>query len=108
MVSSVTRKCLKGSEILLIVKDLFPMFLQNGHSGEDSDKDSIEHDERCLTELGRMTLEIFVLNYIFRYHTQYLVSFSAFLNLTNCLYTPGFCLSVCTVYSLKLLGSGLH
>ncbi|KEH42694.1 meprin and TRAF (MATH)-like domain protein [Medicago truncatula] len=38
---------------------------KNGHSGEDFDKDCIEHDERCLTELGRMTLEIFVLNYIF-------------------------------------------
>jgi len=76
------------------------MFLQNGHSREDFDKDSIEHDERCLTELGRMTLEIFVLNYIFRYHTQYLVSFSAFLNLTNCLYTPRFCLSVCAPFIL--------
>ncbi|KAK8467647.1 hypothetical protein PHAVU_007G129700 [Phaseolus vulgaris] len=40
-------------------------FLQDGSSGEDFNKDSIERDERRLTELGRRTLEIFVLAHIF-------------------------------------------
>ncbi|KAE9592354.1 hypothetical protein Lalb_Chr19g0128431 [Lupinus albus] len=34
-------------------------------SGEDFNKDSIERDERRLTELGRKTLEIFVLAHVF-------------------------------------------
>ncbi|XAR57376.1 hypothetical protein NMG60_11025500 [Bertholletia excelsa] len=34
-------------------------------SGEDFNKDSIERDERRLTELGRRTIEIFVLDHIF-------------------------------------------
>lgn len=41
--------------------------LQDGSSGEDFNKDSIERDERRLTELGRRTVEIFVLAHIFRY-----------------------------------------
>lgn len=39
---------------------------QDGGSGEDFTKDSIERDERRLTELGRRTIEIFVLAHIFR------------------------------------------
>ncbi|KAE8734132.1 MATH domain-containing protein [Hibiscus syriacus] len=39
---------------------------KDGNSGEDLNKDSIEHDERRLTELGRRTVEIFVLAHIFR------------------------------------------
>ncbi|KAF8394310.1 hypothetical protein HHK36_020517 [Tetracentron sinense] len=38
---------------------------KDGSSGEDFNKDSIERDERRLTELGRRTLEIFVLAHIF-------------------------------------------
>ncbi|KAK8709686.1 hypothetical protein V6N13_060696 [Hibiscus sabdariffa] len=38
---------------------------KDGNSGEDFNKDSIEHDERHLTELGRRTVEIFVLAHIF-------------------------------------------
>ncbi|KAL7220180.1 hypothetical protein ACSBR2_013111 [Camellia fascicularis] len=38
---------------------------KDGGSGEDFNKDSIEHDERRLTELGRRTIEIFVLAHIF-------------------------------------------
>ncbi|XWS13802.1 hypothetical protein CRYUN_Cryun36dG0069800 [Craigia yunnanensis] len=38
---------------------------KDGNSGEDFSKDSIEHDERRLTELGRRTVEIFVLAHIF-------------------------------------------
>ncbi|WJX17229.1 hypothetical protein P8452_07165 [Trifolium repens] len=38
---------------------------KDGNSGEDFNKDSIERDERRLTELGRRTLEIFVLAHIF-------------------------------------------
>ncbi|KAJ4969447.1 hypothetical protein NE237_016148 [Protea cynaroides] len=38
---------------------------KDGSSGEDSNKDSIERDERRLTELGRRTVEIFVLAHIF-------------------------------------------
>ncbi|XP_048130969.1 TNF receptor-associated factor homolog 1a-like isoform X2 [Rhodamnia argentea] len=34
---------------------------KDGNSGEDFNKDSIERDERRLTELGRRTVEIFVL-----------------------------------------------
>ncbi|KAH1230119.1 TNF receptor-associated factor 1b [Glycine max] len=41
---------------------------KDGNSGEDFNKDSIERDERRLTELGRRTLEIFVLAHIFRSH----------------------------------------
>ncbi|KAG4395336.1 hypothetical protein GLYMA_20G202100v4 [Glycine max] len=38
---------------------------KDGNSGEDFNKDSVERDERRLTELGRRTLEIFVLAHIF-------------------------------------------
>lgn len=38
---------------------------KDGNSGEDINKDSIERDERRLTELGRRTVEIFVLAHIF-------------------------------------------
>ena len=38
---------------------------KDGNTGEDFNKDSIERDERRLTELGRRTLEIFVLAHIF-------------------------------------------
>ncbi|KAK7268730.1 hypothetical protein RIF29_21438 [Crotalaria pallida] len=38
---------------------------KDGNSGEDFNKESIERDERRLTELGRRTLEIFVLAHIF-------------------------------------------
>ncbi|CAL5395303.1 unnamed protein product [Camellia sinensis] len=38
---------------------------KDGGSGEDFNKDSIERDERRLTELGRRTIEIFVLAHIF-------------------------------------------
>lgn len=41
-------------------------YIQEGNSGEDFNKDSIERDERRLTELGRRTVEIFVLAHIFR------------------------------------------
>ncbi|RVW55882.1 TNF receptor-associated factor-like 1a [Vitis vinifera] len=39
---------------------------EDGGPGEDFNKDSIERDERRLTELGRRTVEIFVLAHIFR------------------------------------------
>ena len=51
------------------VSDLSQKFcicIQDGSSGEDFNKDSIERDERCLTELGRRTVEIFVLAHIFK------------------------------------------
>ncbi|TYH55810.1 hypothetical protein ES332_D09G261600v1 [Gossypium tomentosum] len=38
---------------------------KDGNSGDDFNKDSIERDERHLTELGRRTVEIFVLAHIF-------------------------------------------
>ncbi|XP_028780642.1 TNF receptor-associated factor homolog 1b isoform X3 [Neltuma alba] len=38
---------------------------KDGNSGEDFNKDSIERDERRLTELGRRTVEIFALAHIF-------------------------------------------
>ncbi|KAK4767565.1 hypothetical protein SAY86_015315 [Trapa natans] len=38
---------------------------KDGNSGEDFNKDSIERDESRLTELGRRTVEIFVLAHIF-------------------------------------------
>ncbi|KAG9445190.1 hypothetical protein H6P81_016530 [Aristolochia fimbriata] len=38
---------------------------KDGSSGDDFNKDSIERDERRLTELGRRTVEIFVLAHIF-------------------------------------------
>ncbi|CAK8571947.1 unnamed protein product [Lathyrus sativus] len=38
---------------------------KDGNSGEDFNKDSMERDERRLTELGRRTFEIFVLAHIF-------------------------------------------
>ncbi|KAI8561046.1 hypothetical protein RHMOL_Rhmol04G0305700 [Rhododendron molle] len=39
--------------------------MKDGGSGEDMSKDSIERDERRLTELGRRTIEIFVLAHVF-------------------------------------------
>ena len=42
--------------------------MKDGNFGEDFNKDSIERDERRLTELGRRTVEKFVLAHIFRYH----------------------------------------
>ncbi|OIV90647.1 hypothetical protein TanjilG_01728 [Lupinus angustifolius] len=44
---------------------------KDGNSGEDFDNDSMQHDEMRLTELGRRTLEIFVLVHVFRYYAQY-------------------------------------
>jgi hypothetical protein len=44
----------------------FCICIQDGNSGEDFNKDSIERDERRLTELGRRTVEIFVLAHIFK------------------------------------------
>ncbi|XP_078441812.1 TNF receptor-associated factor homolog 1a-like isoform X2 [Wolffia australiana] len=38
---------------------------KDSSSGEEFSKDSIERDERRLTELGRRTVEIFILNHIF-------------------------------------------
>ncbi|KAF3952511.1 hypothetical protein CMV_021936 [Castanea mollissima] len=43
---------------------------KDGNSGEDFNKDSIGRDERRLTELGRRTVEIFVLAHIFRRLTE--------------------------------------
>ncbi|XP_073222957.1 TNF receptor-associated factor homolog 1b-like [Cicer arietinum] len=43
---------------------------KDGNSGEDFNKDSIERDERRLTELGRRTLEIFVLAHIFSHKIE--------------------------------------
>ncbi|XP_057488706.1 LOW QUALITY PROTEIN: TNF receptor-associated factor homolog 1b-like [Actinidia eriantha] len=40
--------------------------MKDGGSGEEFNKDSIERDERRLTELGRRTIEIFVLVHIYR------------------------------------------
>nr|GMD75496.1 TNF receptor-associated factor homolog 1A-like [Ipomoea batatas] len=40
--------------------------IKDGASGDDFNKDSIERDERRLTDLGRRTIEIFVLAQIFR------------------------------------------
>ncbi|XP_071690461.1 TNF receptor-associated factor homolog 1a-like [Rutidosis leptorrhynchoides] len=42
-----------------------PQNRKDGGSGEDFSKDAIERDERRLTELGRRTIEIFVLAHIF-------------------------------------------
>ncbi|CAA0807164.1 TRAF-like superfamily protein [Striga hermonthica] len=39
---------------------------KDGTAGEDFNKDSVERDEKRLTELGRRTIEIFVLTHIFR------------------------------------------
>ncbi|GFZ08764.1 TRAF-like superfamily protein [Actinidia rufa] len=39
--------------------------MKDGGSGEEFNKDSIERDERRLTELGRRTIEIFVLAHIY-------------------------------------------
>lgn len=43
---------------------------KDGSSGEDCNKDSIERDERRLTELGRRTVEIFVLAHIFNHKIE--------------------------------------
>jgi len=53
-----------------LLRTLFAYFWQDGNSGDDFNKDSIERDERRLTELGRRTLEIFVLAHVFRYHIK--------------------------------------
>lgn len=49
------------------IPQFLPFTCQDGGSGEDFSKDSIEREERRLTELGRRTIEIFVLAHIFRY-----------------------------------------
>ncbi|GJT37853.1 translation initiation factor eIF-2B subunit beta [Tanacetum coccineum] len=38
---------------------------EDGGSGDDFSKESIEHDERRLTEVGRRTIELFVISHIF-------------------------------------------
>lgn len=40
-------------------------YLQDGSSGEDFGKDSVEQDEQRLTELGRRTVEMFVLTHLY-------------------------------------------
>ena len=57
------------------------LFLQDGNSGEDFNKDSIERDERRLTELGRRTVEIFVLAHIFRSSISPNILFSCLCNI---------------------------
>lgn len=41
------------------------VLLQDGSSGDDFGKDSVEQDERRLTELGRRTVEMFVLTHLY-------------------------------------------
>ncbi|KAJ8764596.1 hypothetical protein K2173_006468 [Erythroxylum novogranatense] len=43
---------------------------KEGNSGEELNKDSVERDERRLTELGRRTVEIFVLSHIFNHKIE--------------------------------------
>ncbi|CAN0904399.1 TNF receptor-associated factor homolog 1b, partial [Linum grandiflorum] len=43
---------------------------KDGNSGDEFTKDSIERDERRLTELGRRTVEIFVLAHIFNHKIE--------------------------------------
>ncbi|CAN0904380.1 TNF receptor-associated factor homolog 1b [Linum grandiflorum] len=43
---------------------------KDGNSGDEFNKDSIERDERRLTELGRRTVEIFVLSHIFNHKIE--------------------------------------
>lgn len=76
----VLRPSSKVCEVLSLYFDFPPLFMytstgfmistgmmsQDGSSGEDFSKDSIVRDERRLTELGRRTIEIFVLAHIFR------------------------------------------
>ncbi|KAG6536317.1 hypothetical protein ZIOFF_001371 [Zingiber officinale] len=45
--------------------------MQEGSSGDESIKDSLDRDERRLMELGRRTIEIFVLVHIFSCATTY-------------------------------------
>jgi hypothetical protein len=40
---------------------------QDGCSGDDSGKDNFDRDERRLMELGRRTVEMFVLGHLFRF-----------------------------------------
>lgn len=47
--------------------------LQDVGSGEDFGKDSVERDERRLTELGRRTVEMFVLAHLYTYVSQSLL-----------------------------------
>ncbi|KAI8566386.1 hypothetical protein RHMOL_Rhmol02G0036700 [Rhododendron molle] len=49
--------------------------MKDGGSGDDFNKDSIERDERRLTELGRRTIEIFVLSHIFRFAVEFVWEF---------------------------------
>lgn len=49
--------------------------MQDGSSGEEINKDSTERDERRLMELGRRTLEIFVLAHIFRFYFDSTVNY---------------------------------
>ena len=42
------------------------MQIQDVNDGEDDNNEAIERDERRLTELGRRTVEIFVLSHIFK------------------------------------------
>ncbi|KAJ8763313.1 hypothetical protein K2173_001451 [Erythroxylum novogranatense] len=44
--------------------------IKEGNSGEELNKDSVERDERRLTELGRRTVEIFVLSHIFNHKIE--------------------------------------
>ncbi|GJW65607.1 MATH domain-containing protein [Tanacetum coccineum] len=39
--------------------------VKDGGSGDDFSKESIERDERRLTEVGRRTIELFVISHIF-------------------------------------------
>lgn len=68
--------------------------MQDGNSGDDFNKEGVERDERRLTELGRRTVEIFVLAHIFRYymfdHRVLIMSF--FLCFLKCLFFPDTCI----------------
>lgn len=39
--------------------------LRSGHDGDDCRRDSIERDEKRLAELGRRTIEMFVISHFF-------------------------------------------
>lgn len=53
----------------LLICESYHLNIQDPNSGDDFNKDTIERDERRLTELGRRTVEIYVLTHIFRYVT---------------------------------------
>ncbi|KAH9297928.1 hypothetical protein KI387_029610, partial [Taxus chinensis] len=42
----------------------------DGSSGDDFGRDSVDCDEKCLTELGRRTVEMFVLAYLYSNHVE--------------------------------------